>query len=546
MNMSTLTAVEQAGFPLLSLLLLVPAIATLLLWFGGSPVGARKFAIAAALTQLFLAVVVMIAFRTDHAGLQLAETVGFYRLGIDGLSILFLPLTAILTLFCLLATRPRHWEGIQSDVCELAQNSARTGPEVSKLTRSTLRETRYFAALMALSTILTGAFVVADMRLFWLCLSAEAFPAWYLLRYFGRVTETGSGNGGSARSFAVTMVLAAGLSLVGLELLAGYLGGSHYGLMATSPVPASVQGGAFVLLSLAFAIRAPLFPLHAWLPQVLNAGPAMGLGVFLVGLKIGTYGFLRFVIAPLPDATAEYGWIIAVLGAIGAVYGGLMALIQTDLRRLLGYASIAHMGVIVIGLFSFNVYGIEGGLLQMLTIGMAVAGLYVFGSFIAERVASPDVRHLGDLLSSAPWLAGVFLLTAMAAVGMPGTSGFNGEHLVVIGAVKTHWSLALAVAASTVLTAAYLLRFFMRAFMEPARPGQDGSGFSDLRGGERLIAGSLAAVVLLVGLNTGPFIALARPTVEAISARQPIREHSAVTQVLPSAFHQSHNTTDAN
>jgi NADH-quinone oxidoreductase subunit M len=178
-----------------------------------------------------------------------------------------------------------------------------------------------------------------------------------------------------------------------------------------------------VLLALAFAIRAPLFPLHGWLPRVLEIGPIMGLGVFLVGLKIGTYGFLRFVITPLPEAAAAHGWLLVALGATGAVYGGVMALIQTDLRRLLGFASIAHMGVIVIGLFSLNAHGIEGGLLQMLTIGMAMAGLYILGAFIADRVPRPDVVHLG----------GACHTRAVAGRGVPVDRACGGRHAGHIG-----------------------------------------------------------------------------------------------------------------
>jgi NADH-quinone oxidoreductase subunit M len=530
MDTTSLLAKDLIGLPILSLALWIPALAATLLWAGFGGVPARMLATAAAVMQVLVTVLIAIVFNRGHAGLQLVETAGIYRLGIDGISVLFLPLTAILTLLCVLTTGPRDWHRAAD---------ANSAPDA-------IDESRYLAALLALSASLTGAFCAADLRLFWLFLTIEAVPAWYLLARFGRNGRSQS----VARDFAVTMGLAAGLSLVGLELLAGQLGGSDLALLSAAEVSPAAQGVIFVLLALAFAIRAPLFPLHAWLPRVLENGPVMGLGVFLVGLKVGTYGFLRFVVVPLPEAAADYGWIIATLGGIGAIYGGVMALIQTDLRRLLAYASIAHMGVIVIGLFSLNAHGIEGGLLQMLTIGMAVAGLYILAAFIAARTPTPDVAHLGALVGRAPWLAGSFLLTALAAVGMPGTSGFNGEHLVVIGAYEAHWVFAMMVGASTVLTAAYLLRFFQRAFMEPATVKSRDRTFEDLRANERGIAGVLTALVLVVGLYTGPFIALTRSTIDLVVHRLPqhavAQGGTAITETLASlpAAPAGHGETD--
>ncbi|MBE0453613.1 MAG: NADH-quinone oxidoreductase subunit M [Roseovarius sp.] len=505
MDMTNLFAMEQIGFPVLSLALWAPALAALALWTGRAGVVVRQFALAAAAVQVLATFAIALSFESAHDGLQMVESLGLYRLGIDGVSVLFLPLTAILTLLCLLASGPRDWRGAQEGV-----------PQDSD-------ERHYYAALLALSAGLTGAFIAADIRLFWVFLSLEGVPAWYLLHRFG---HCGRSRNGVARDFAVIMAMAAGLSLIGLELLIGHLGGAGLELLAQASMPASAQTVIFVLLALAFAIRAPLFPLHGWLPRVLDNGPIMGLGVFLVGLKIGTYGFLRFVIAPLPEAAAAHGWVLVALGGIGAIYGGVMALVQTDLRRLLAFASIAHMGVIVIGLFSLNAHGIEGGLLQMLSIGMAMAGLYILGAFIATRVPRPDISHMGALVSRAPWLAGTFLLIALAAVGMPGTSGFNGEHLVVIGAYEAHWSFAFFVGASTVLTAAYLLRFFQRAFMNPAQAEAKDHAFDDLTGIERAIAGSLTAMVLIVGLYTGPFIDLTRASVTIIVERVPQVPHA--------------------
>lgn len=494
------TAQAQAGFPVLATAVSVPFIAAIVLFLGFAGKGARALALAVGSVLTALAVLVTLVFETDHVGMQLSDGIGPLRLAVDGISVLFIPLTAVLTLLCVLATSRRHWDRARRE----GQNAENA-------------EGRYYAAILLLSSSLLGAFTAADTRLFWLFMTIEALPAWYLLQQFG----SGSLNRAAARDYAVVMAMGAGLSLIGLELLVGYVGSSDVGMLSSASVPAGSQGVVFILLALAFGIRAPVFPFHGWLPKVLEHGPAMGLGVFLVGLKVGTYGFLRFVIVPFPEAAADYGWIVASLAAIGAVYGGVMALVQTDLRRLLAYASVAHMGVIIIGLFSLNAHGVEGGLLQMLTIGMAVAGLYILSSFISDRVETPDVQRLGSLTSKAPWLAAAFILTALGAVGMPGTSGFNGEHLVVIGAYEAHPVFALLVGASTVLTAAYLLRFFQRAFMDQSDAATRHVDFLDLNSTEKLIASTMAGMILVVGLYTGPFISLTRASVEQVIERLP-------------------------
>ncbi|MFV0432069.1 MAG: NuoM family protein [Alphaproteobacteria bacterium] len=506
-TMIPLYAIEQVGLPILSLALWIPAIAAILLWLGIIPIPSRWLALGAAGLQLIVALIAVFAFRLEHAALQLFEAFGIYRLGLDGVSILFLPLTAILTFLCIYTNELGDRQNIKNQTKDKAEDTI--SPHNDVIIR------RHYAALLAISAILTGAFCAADIRLFWLFFSAEAIPVWFLLRQHGRSKQT-------IRDFAIMMAMAAGLSLIGLELLIGNIGSAKIEALNTAEISLSSQKAIFVLLALAFAIRAPLFPLHGWLPRILEHGPVMGLGVFLVGLKVAAYGFLRFMIIPMPEISSELGWVLATLGGIGAIYGAAIALIQTDLRRLLAYASIAHVGMIVIGLFSLNLYGIEGGLLQMLTIGMAVAGLYMLCAFIARRVGSPDVAHLGSMVDRAPWLAGVFLLTALAAVGMPGTSGFNGEHLVVIGAYKAHWIFAMMVVTSTLLTAAYLLRFFQHAFMNPAKDNNQENTFDDLRKDERIVAASITAMVLVVGLYTGPFIALMRSSITVIADRLPV------------------------
>jgi NADH-quinone oxidoreductase subunit M len=428
-----------------------------------------------AIVELMLSLVLMSSFKLGSADLQFVERLGsIYTLGIDGISALFIPLTALLTVMGTLTAEA----SVKHDV------------------------RGYLVALLGLCASLMGAFAAADVLLFWAFLTLELIPGYILIARFG----TGGERRQAARHYAAVMVIASALLLLGLELLIAETGGaSDLRSVLAAKVPVDAQITIFVLLCVGLGIKTPVFPLHSWLPRVLEQGPVVGAGVFLVGVKIGTYAFLRIVIPVLPEATSEYYWVLAGAGALGLIYGALMALAQTNLRRLLAFASVSHMGVVLLGLFSMNLYGLQGGLLQMLSIGLAVAGLYFIAGFLHTRVGTPDSGHLGGLAQRTPFLSLAFLVTAMAAVGMPGTSGFNGEHLVVIGAYKVHWVMAVCAGAGTVLTAAYFLRFFQRAFMsEPAT--SEVAKLPDLDMRERIITVTMVGIVFCVGLYTSPFL----------------------------------------
>jgi NADH-quinone oxidoreductase subunit M len=204
-----------------------------------------------------------------------------------------------------------------------------------------------------------------------------------------------------------------------------------------------------------------------------------------------------------------------VLGVTGTVYGALLALGQSNLRRLLAYASLSHMGVVMLGLFSLNLDGFEGGLLQMINLGIVGAGLFFVAGFLSSRVGPPEVGELGGLIHHAPFLTGSFLIIALAGIGLPGTNGFNGEHLVMLGAYQQHWSMAVASGLGVFFTAAYSLSYFMRGFMGASRAAVV-TRVHDLTWTERGIVLTLAALIFLIGLGTGPFIQAVRPSLTAI------------------------------
>ena len=408
----------QLGFPLLSILILLPAVGALIALFLG------RFSIPVALllsiAQLALAVFAWWSHDSSTAALQLAESGSLlghgYQLGIDGVSAMFLPATALLSLFAVMYAA----KSVES------------------------KFGLYIAALLFSEAALMGAFVAADLRLFWLFFMLEIIPGYILIRAWG----TGNERGSAASNYLIYMILASLAIGAGFYLMAGGGNGAlEFSLpaIATQGIDPAMQTLIFFLLCVGFAIKAPLFPFHSWLPKVLEQGPLIGMSVFLVGIKLGAYGLLRFVIPLLPEATAQWYWLIAGFGFASMVYGALIAMVQTNLRRLMAFASISHMGVVILGLFSLNVSGIEGGLLQALNLGITGAGLFLIASFLTARFGTPDLANLGGLHARTPYMAFGFLVIALAAVGMPGTSGFNGEHMMMLGAFEKHWLMALCV-----------------------------------------------------------------------------------------------------
>ncbi len=499
MNLDETMAAEQVGFPILSLLIAFPLLICAVLQFVRNDRAATTLAICGASLEVLLAAVLAIRFNFGTADIQFVERFGSvlgasWHLGVDGINLLFIPLTALLGLLVII----------------YAERSTATG--------HTGDARHYAMATLALVAAMIGAFAALDLVVFWFFFVVELVPSWFLITRWG----TGAGRRRAAREYVGFMGVGSVLMLVGIVLL----GRSHaqttgdgysFDLLALLEVgiPAEAQTLIFFLLFFGFAVKAPIFPFHTWLPKVLEHGPVVGMSVFLVGVKLGTYGLLRFVIPLLPDAASEWFWLMAALGVAGTVYGALLALGQTNLRRMLAYASLSHMGVVMLGLFSLNLDGFEGGLLQMVNLGIVGAGLFFLAGFLSTRIGPPEIEELGGVIHHAPLLTGAFLIIALAGVGLPGTNGFNGEHLVMLGAYEKHWSMAIAAGLGVFLTAAYTLSYFVRAFMGAPRPVVL-ARVHDLTRRERGIVLALVALIFWIGLGTGPFIQAMRPSLSAL------------------------------
>jgi len=504
-----LLAVDQAGFPALTMLLLFPMVAAAVVVSLRDVHVATRVGIAAAALEFAGAIALALVFEPGVSDMQFVERIGAFlgvswHVGVDGVSILFIPLTALFGLMVIAYAEhnipARRVDGDPSIVG--------TAPG-------------YSAAILFLEATMLGAFVALDLIIFWIFFVAELIPSWFLITRWG----TGPLRRDAARNYVGFVGAGAAFMLVGIVLTGrAYAAATgdgvsfELGRLLASGLPPASQTWPFLLLALGFAAKAPLFPFHTWLPKVLDHGPVVGIGVFLVGVKLGTFGFLRFVIPLFPDSAQEWLWIMATTGAVSVIYGSFLALGQTNLRRLLAFASVAHMGVVMLGLFSLNLDGFEGAVLQMINLGIVGAGLFFVAGFLTARIGQPELASLGGLVSSAPLMTTAFLLVALAGVGLPGTNGFNGEHLVMLGGYQRSWWMAVTAGLGVLLTAAYSLSYFIRGFMGDAHRTL-AERIYDLTRGERAIVAVLAALIFWIGLGTSPFIHRMRPSLTWLEDR---------------------------
>jgi NADH-quinone oxidoreductase subunit M len=275
----------------------------------------------------------------------------------------------------------------------------------------------------------------------------------------------------------------------------------------------------FLGMAIAFAVKTPIFPLHTWLPLLSMEGP-VAVVALLTGLKLGAYGLIRFAVPLAPEAAQSLHWLLAGLGTFGLIYGAVTAMAQTNLRAMLAYSSLSHVGLVLLGIASFNIQGVQGAVLQLLNFTLAAGGLFLMTAFVQQRIGSTDVLSLGGAARSMPLLASFFLFFGLASMGIPGTSGFPAELLILVSALKTHTGAGLAALFAMVLGAAYFLNLFRRAFLGPVTRADVATAI-DLRPRELALVVVFALVVLGVGLYPAPLLEIIRPAAEAWVQRIP-------------------------
>lgn len=503
MGIEHLFTFDQIGFPVLSLMIFLPPLwgLALLVLPKGRPV--RQVALLGAIIELVLSLVMLGQLNHDTTGMQFMErspwipTLNvYYQVGVDGISALFLPLTALLFCGAILGS----WAHIQ------------------------VMPRLYYALLLSLEGITMGVFCALDLVLFFLFWELTVVPIYFLLSLWGIRPHRGFAAmkytlfmlaGGAPLLFAILLFGLHHASAIGVATPAGLT--FDYLTLLDHPLPAPMQMTVFLLMFLGFAVKAPLLPFHTWLPTVLREGPA-SVSALLVGLKLGVFGMLRFAVPLAPAAAYECFWLLATLGVLGVLYGGLVALKQANLRQMLAFSSVSHVGLVMIGLAAMNIQGVEGALLGLLNFGIISGGIFLLVGFLHHRLGSTELSALGGLARPLPLLTAFLLLLGMAAIGVPGTNGFIAEHLILIGAIQAHPGLALAALLGVILGAAYFLGFFQRAFLGPVT-NPAAAGLSDLRPRELAVAALLGLAVLTLGLFPGLIQDVTKDAVGAWVAR---------------------------
>ena len=460
---------------ILTLIWLVPLIGALLVVFM-RPGPAKLFGLLFALIDLGATALLAFNFLPDHPGFQFSETAVwipqlsiFYRLGVDGISLWLVVLNAFLTVIAIAATPIR----------------ARTGG--------------FVALMLAMSAGLAGVFMATDLVLFYVFWEAMLIPAYFLLWLHGEGTRPGW----AALKFVLYTLVGSLLMLVGI--IGEYIATGHktfdLAVLATLAPSPSVQFVLFFAFALAFAIKTPLFPFHSWLPDAYNAAPVPMLVTFAgVMGKAGAYGFLRIAIPlfPQPVDWWDWRWVIPVLAVAAIIWGALMALVQSDMKLLVSYSSVSHMGFIVLGIFSLNVQGQQGAVLQMVNHGIIIAALFLIVGWIADTTGIRDRSALAGLALRMPVMAGVFAVVTFAALGLPGLNSFVGEFMTLLGAWQRAPTLAIFAAIGLVLSPLYMLRLF-QGVMQGAPVGPVPR--SDIYLGQVSLVAPLVLLMFVLGLD---------------------------------------------
>ena len=413
-----------------------------------------------------------------------------WNFGVDGISLFLVVLTALLFPIALMAVDPGH------------------------------DEPSYFAWMLLLEAGVMGVFCVLDLVVFFLCFEVVLVPMYFLIGRWGHNNRTYA----ATKFFLFTMAGSA-LMLVGI-LAVGFLHAGATGdpvtfdLVTIAESQSLATGEArwlFATFALAFAVKVPIVPLHTWLPDAHTEAPTAG-SVILAGvlLKLGTYGFLRFGLYLFPEAAHFSAPLFMTLGVVGILYGAVVATMQRDLKRLVAYSSVAHLGFIILGTFALNTEGIEGGLLQMVNHGISTGALFLLVGMIYERRHTRLIDELGGLQRAAPVMAGVFTVVMLSSIGLPGLNGFVGEFLILVGAFMAHRWWAVVAAAGVVLAALCLLWAYQRVFHGPAEG--DNTDMADLNIREGLVLAPLLALIVFLGVYPKPVIERMEPAVDALVA----------------------------
>ena len=480
----------MTNFPILSLMLLVPLIGALACLFVDAR-QARLIALGATLVDFALGLVLWAGFRNGGPQWQFTERLplfsGFqWALGIDGIALVLILLTVFLMPICILAS----WESIQKRVGE------------------------YMAAFLLMETLMIGVFAAQDMYLFYIFFEAGLIPMYLIIGIWG-----GAERIYASYKFFLYTLLGSVLMLIAMLWMANEAGTTDIPRLMVYDFPPAAQNWLWLAFFASFAVKMPMWPVHTWLPDAHVQAPTAG-SVILAGvlLKMGGYGFIRFSLPMFPQASAHFAPLIYALSMIAVVYTSLVALVQHDMKKLIAYSSVAHMAIVTVGLFAFNAQGLEGSVIVMLSHGLVSAALFLCVGVIYDRLHTREIDRYGGLSINMPAYAVLFLLFTMAAVGLPGTSGFVGEFLSLLGIYRMSSWVALVSTTGIILGAAYMLYLYRRVAFG-VQSHADAAAMPDLALREWVMLAPIAAVVMWMGIYPESFIAPIRADIASLDAR---------------------------
>jgi NADH-quinone oxidoreductase subunit M len=503
---------NNPGFPILSTLIFLPvAGAALLLLIKRSQEGLIKWlTLTVSVANFVISVPLFMKFDKASYSVQFSEKHAwipswniYYSLGIDGISVLFVLLSSLVTILCVLIS----WESIK------------------------VKAKEFYISILLIEGAMIGVFCSLDFFLFYIFWEAMLIPMYLLIGVWG-----GPNRVYAAVKFFLYTLVGSVLMLVGIIFLYFYSGKTFDILeLSTMTYPYNLQLWLFWAFFAAFAVKVPMFPVHTWLPDAHTEAPTAGSVILAaVLIKMGAYGFLRFSLPILPDASRAMTPVMLTLSVIAIIYGGVICLAQTDLKRLIAYSSVSHMGFVTLGIFAMNSQGMEGGILQMINHGIVTGALFLSVGAIYDRTHTRQISDYGGVASAMPLYASLFMVFTLASIGLPSTNGFVGEFLIILGGFTANQWAGVLAATGIIIGAGYMLWLYQRVFFMETNAKV--SGLSDINLREVLALLPMIILIFWIGIYPDTFLGFMHESVrhlmERVNAGGGVREAAASTNIF--------------